>query len=111
MTLKEFFIPRFSNEEFQESKTRSGHKTEMTSMKPDNSLRGYPLFYFGYVLNGKVKIKYEWNRYGECSTYYPKARAQQYDLVRPGHEEVESLKMICLCLIGMILICLLSTII
>ena len=99
---KEFWNPRFTTNQMEISHTSCNAKFEIFSIIYDDKFPKLPFRALGYIItNLGVKRRVSWNQFGEC--YFELERVPKYDLIHPDHKEIESAKVIFVCLIGIAL--------
>lgn len=99
---KVFWTPRFTTSAIDHARILGGYKFEITSLLFEDGLPSFPSTILGYIttkLGNKRQVS--WNQYGEC--FFQGNRLEDFDLVHPDSGEIDSAKIICVCLFGIII--------
>jgi len=104
MTPKEFFNPRYSTAEMENSKIRNGNfNYQKVHMFFDDKKEGLPTRTIGRVWKtGEKSELVTWNQFGEC--WMNNARFRECDMIRPNQPEIEMARALCATL-TLLLIC------
>ena len=106
---KEFFNPRFTTEELENSRTRGGVKFEIKSLIFDDEREHFPTRAIGRVaLKSGSMLIVVWNQHGECM--YEGNRMPQFDLLRPTQKEIDAAKPVFVSMVGIIILLLITII-
>jgi len=88
-TIREFFDPRFSTEEVENSKLKCNLPFESSDMFYDDLKRGYPTTILGAIKTpAGILMQVSWNQHGECTNQG--VRLESFDMVRPTQKEIDS---------------------
>lgn len=97
-----FMTPRFTTEELEKSKTRSGAEFEIATLIFDDKREHFPTRVLGRATNSLgVKIIVIWNQYGECIK--DGGRLPEFDLVHPNQKNIDAAKPVFAGMLGLIL--------
>lgn len=106
---KEFFNPRFSTSEMENSKTRSGVKFEIATLIFDDKRQHYPTRALGRVtISASIKQIVVWDQHGECMK--DGKRLPEYDLIRPTQKEIDASKPAFIAMVGLFLMLIITLI-
>lgn len=106
---KEFFNPRFSTEELENSKTRSGVKFEIATMIFEDKREHFPTRTLGRVtLKTGSTLIVVWDQHGEC--WYIGKRLPQFDLIRPTQKEIDASKPAFIAMLGLFIMTIITLI-
>lgn len=87
--IREFFDPRFSTQEIENSKLRCNLQFTTNDMYFDDEKRGFPTHICGTIKTGRGNIILaSWNQHGECTV--KGKRIKSFDMVRPTQKEIDS---------------------
>lgn len=102
--ISEFFDPRFSTDEIENSKLKCNLSFETTGMFYDDEKRGFPTHILGIVKTKRgIPLHASWNQHGECTV--KGIRVKSFDLVRPTQSQMDSGKSVLTSLVvGLIVI-------
>jgi len=102
--IRNFFDPRFTTEEVENSKLKCNFHFESTDMFFDDEKRGFPTNILGVIKTpAGTLLSVSWNQHGECTSQG--IRLKSFDLVRPTQKEIDSARPVLTILtIGLIVI-------
>lgn len=87
--ITEFFNPRFSTEEIENSKLKPGLLLDLTGFSYADKKPGFPTLATGYVHTRKGHIlRCNWDQHGKC--FSNNKRVKLYDLIRPTRQKIDS---------------------
>ena len=86
--IKEFFIPRFTISELENSQTRCGCDYEIDTIVFDDELPCMPKLAKGKIIIArKIKFTAMWSKDGKCTVNGD--RVKSFDLIRPEYKKSE----------------------
>lgn len=89
--IRDFFEPRFSTQEIENSKLKCNLSFSTTDMFYDDEKRGFPTHILGNVKTQRgILLPASWNQRGECTVKGKRVRS--FDMVRPTQSEMDSAK-------------------
>jgi hypothetical protein len=88
-TIRNFFDPRFSTEDVENSKLKCNLHFRTLDMYFDDKKKGFPTHIIGVVKTpAGALLKVSWNQHGECVS--EGIRLHSFDLVRPTQKEIDA---------------------